>query len=104
MHRQTRMLGTGGSMQCRQARLDERSWGMSQCGRRVHWMHDAGFPRQIYVLHGSATRVVTLLACGSNIWQGHSGPAKVYAVCHEQGTRLAQARRTLNNRTSAYSV
>ena len=57
LHRQARMLGAGGPVQRRQARLDGRHRRLSERGRHLHWLHDAGLSRQVHAVHGSAARV-----------------------------------------------
>ena len=42
LHREAGMLGTGGAMQCGQARMDGRHRRVPQRGRDLHRMHHAG--------------------------------------------------------------
>src|ERR1051326_1719827 len=104
MYRQARMLGTGRAMQCPQARLDERAGWMSECRRCVHWLYDAGFSRQIYALHGSATGLFTVLARGGNVRKSDPGTSKVHSIFNERRTGLAQTRHGAENRASTETI
>ncbi len=56
VHREARLLGAGGAVQRRQARLDERHRRLPQRRRRLHRLHDARLPRQVHAVHGRAAR------------------------------------------------
>ena len=56
VHREARLLGPGGELQCAQARLDGGNRRLSQCGRHLHRLHHARLPRQIHAVHGRAAR------------------------------------------------
>ena len=44
MHRQTRMLGPSGQLQCSETRMDGGDWRLSECRRNLHWLHNARVP------------------------------------------------------------
>ena len=52
MHREARLLGSGGELQRAQARLDGRHRRLPQRGRHLHRLHHAGIPRQVHAVHG----------------------------------------------------
>ncbi len=52
MHRETGLLGTGRQLQRAETRLDGRNWRLSERGRNLHRLHDAGFPGQVHAFHG----------------------------------------------------
>ena len=56
VHREARLLGAGGAVQRRQARLDGRHRRLSQRRRHLHRLHHAGLPRQVHAVHGRAAR------------------------------------------------
>ncbi len=56
VHRQARLLGTGGQVQRPQARLDGRRRRLPERRRHLHRLHDAGLPRQVHAVHGRAAR------------------------------------------------
>jgi len=56
VHCETGLLGTGGPVQCGQARLDGRLGWLPECWRNLHRLYHAWISRQVYALHESATR------------------------------------------------
>ena len=52
VHRQARLLGTGGELQRAQARLDGRHRRLPQRRRHLHRLHHARLPRQVHAVHG----------------------------------------------------
>ena len=54
MHREAGMLGSGGQLQCAQARLDGRHRRLSQRRRHLHRLHHAWLSRQVHAFHGRA--------------------------------------------------
>ena len=54
VHREARVLGSGGQVQRAQAGLGQRRRGLPECRGHLHRLHDAGIPRQVHALHGRA--------------------------------------------------
>ena len=54
VHRQARLLGSGGQVQRAQARLDERDGRLPERRRHLHRLHHARLPRQVHAVHGRA--------------------------------------------------
>ena len=54
VHREARLLGTGGQLQRAQARMDGRHRRLPERRRHLHRLHHAGLPRQIHAVHGRA--------------------------------------------------
>ena len=54
VHREARLLGAGGELQCAQARLDGRHRRLPERRRHLHRLHHAGLPRQVHAVHGRA--------------------------------------------------
>ena len=57
--RQARLLGAGGAVQRRQARLDGRHRRLPQRRRHLHRLHHARLPRQVHAVHGRAARAAS---------------------------------------------
>ena len=56
VHRQARLLGTGGEVQRAQAGVDQRRRRLPQRGRHLHRLHHARLPRQVHAVHGRTAR------------------------------------------------
>ncbi len=52
VHREARLLGPGGQVQCAQTRVDQRGRRLPQRRRYLHRLHHAGLPRQVHAIHG----------------------------------------------------
>ena len=89
VHRQARLLGAGGAVQRRQARLDERHRRLPQCRRHLHRLHDARLSRQVHAVSGRAAGGQALDDGRFRLWTDRSRVAAVHAGFDEQRTRLA---------------
>src|SRR5450755_4116991 len=83
------MLGTGGAVQRRQARLDGRGRWLSKRWRHLHRLHYARLPRQVHAVHEPAAGVVIVGQRGTDLWEGHSRVSKVYPGLAEPRAELA---------------
>src|SRR5579862_1808932 len=83
VHRKTGLLGTGGAMQRREARMDERDWRLPKCRRDLHWMHDAGLSGQIHAVYESAAGFAAVVEGGGDVWKSDTRAAQVYAGVDE---------------------
>ena len=55
VHREARLLGSGGQVQRPEARLDQRCRWLPERRRHLHRLHDARFPGQVHAVHGRTT-------------------------------------------------
>ena len=74
-----RVLGAGRQLQRPQAGLDGGRRRLSECRRNLYRLYDAGIPRQVHAVYGSAARLATLFARGHDLWEGHSRAAQIYS-------------------------
>ena len=81
VHRETRLLGTGGELQCPQARLDGRHRRLSECGRHLHRLHHA--------------RVSRTSSCRS--WTSRRGPSVSARRSASTAARSARLRSITND-------
>ncbi len=89
VHREAGMLGTGGAVQRRQARLDGRNRRMSQRRRHLHRLHHAGLSGQVHAVHEPAAGIAAVVQRGADLRKGDSRVAKIYPGIAEQGAELA---------------
>ncbi len=89
VHREAGLLGTGGAVQRRQARLDGRHRRLPERRRHLHRLHHARLSRQVHAVHGSAAGLAALVRRGHDLRTGDSRPAPVHAGVAQQGARLA---------------
>ena len=61
LHREAGMLGPGRAVQRGQARMDGRYRWLSERGRHLHRLHDAGFSRQVHAVHEPAAGFIRCL-------------------------------------------
>jgi hydrogenase small subunit len=78
VHREAGLLGTRCELQCRKARLDKRHRRLSQCGRHLHWLHNAWISGQVYALYESTAGFIALFPCCSDVWPGYQDASKIY--------------------------
>ncbi len=78
VHRKAGMLGAGGAVQCREARMDVWHRRLPQCGWHLHRMHDAGLSGQVHAVHESAARLAVVFRGGADLWARYPCAAQVY--------------------------
>ena len=99
MHRQARLLGPGGAMQCRQARLDGGHRRLPERRRRLHWLHDARLSRQIHALPRRTARREAFDRCRVRLRPHGPRLAAIHASLDEQRAGVADARDGIEERT-----
>jgi len=91
MYRKTGLLGSGGAMQRREARLDEWNWRVPKRGWNLHRMHDAGFSGQVHAVYEPAAGFAAVFQRGDDVWPGNSRVAAVHTGVIEQRAVLETA-------------
>ena len=89
VHREAGLLGPGGAMQRRPARLDGRNRRLSERGRHLHRLHHARLSRQIHAIHGSAAGLAALFERGDDLRPSHSCAAPLHAGIAQSRAELA---------------
>jgi len=89
MYCETGVLGARGSVQCWKAGLDQWSWWLSQRGRDLYWLHDAGIPGQVHAIYESTPGIDSFHDGRHDLWKDDSGAAQFYSGITKQRTRMA---------------
>src|SRR5438477_12562473 len=83
---ETWLLGSGGAVQCGEARMDGRDRRMPERGRNLHRMHDARLSGQIHAVYEPTPGIVAVVPSSTNVWSGDSRAPAVYPGVFKQGT------------------
>src|SRR5205085_6197010 len=93
-----RLLGTGGQLQCPQARLDELPRRLPQRGRHLHRLHHARVPGQVHALHGRASGSDAVVDAREAVRDVDPEAARHHQRHRQPGTPLAEADRRAHHR------
>ena len=70
VHREARLLGTGGELQRAQARMDGGHRRLPERRRHLYRLHDARLPGQVHAVHGRTARRARLAAASADLRHG----------------------------------
>ena len=98
VHREARLLGSGGQVQRAQAGLDERDRRLPQRGGHLHRLHHAWLPRQVHALHGRAARCARVHHGQRGLRPTHPSAAQDHAQHPGRRAEMAEAGQDTDHR------